>query len=113
MPRRLTPTATHGLVTLERRGLLQSRGAGRPVDSVATDALGQAWAEARGTPALTDIDRRIQKVIHQEQPARPRCGCWTATWFAGIFPHTGTGLPSDSHRHGAFAAIASQVTRER
>ena len=52
-------------------------------------------------------------VIHQEQPARPRCGCWTATWFAGIFPHTGTGLPSDSHRHGAFAAIASQVTRER
>lgn len=70
MPRRLTPTATHGLVTLERRGLLQSRGAGQAVDYVATDALGQAWAEARGTPALTDIDRRIQELAASLEQAR-------------------------------------------
>jgi Fic family protein len=64
------PTATRDLVTLERRGLLQSRGQGRAVEYVTSDALVEAWAEARGTPALSDIDRRIQELAVGLAPSR-------------------------------------------
>jgi Fic family protein len=56
------PTATRDLVALERAGLLQARGAGRAVAYVAPDTLVRAWAEARGAPAPTAIDRRIQEL---------------------------------------------------
>jgi hypothetical protein len=57
------PTATRDLVALETAGLLQARGAGRAVEYVAADALTQVWAEDRGSPAITDIDHRIQELV--------------------------------------------------
>lgn len=65
------PTATRDLVALETAGLLQARGAGRAVEYVATDALAQAWAEDRGSPAVTDIDHRIQELVLGLGPPPP------------------------------------------
>jgi Fic family protein len=56
------PTATRDLVTLERRGLLQSRGTGRAVEYVAADALVDAWSEARSITVPTALDRRIDEL---------------------------------------------------